>query len=456
MPRPYGPVLPPSHARPRFLQSAPYMPLVTDLQSRGLLHQASDPQLDAKLEQLKRQRSIAAYVGFDPTANSLHVGHFMGIMGLIYAQRNGIRPIAVVGGATGLIGDPSGKTSERQLLTKEDVARNAEGIKKLLSRFLDFDHPTAPATIVNNLDWCGSMSAVDFLRDIGRNFRLGPMLAKESVKVRMESSEEGMSYTEFSYQLLQGYDFYRLYKDRDCVLQLGGSDQWGNITAGIDMIRKAEGESGNVFAITWPLMTTSAGEKFGKSEGNAVWLTADRTKPFDFYQFWLRSEDADVKRYLQRLTFLPLSEIDALMAQHEKSPEQRLPQKKLSEEMTRLVHGEEITREAIAASKTLYGSSSDQLDSAAIEALASQGVPTTTIPRSKLEAGWGILDALVETGLVKSKSDARRLVQQSGLYLNNQPFPADPNAVLKPQNLATESALVLRSGKKNYRLVRVS
>ena len=433
------------------------MPLVADLTSRGLLQQASDPQLDAKIEQLRSSgRFVSAYVGFDPTADSLHVGHFMGILGLIYAQRNGVRPIAIVGGATGLIGDPSGKTSERVLLTKEAVAQNVQGLRKVLEKFLDFNHPTAPALIVNNLDWFGAMSAVDFLRDVGRAFRLGPMLAKESVKVRMESSEEGMSYTEFSYQLLQAYDFYRLYRDHGCVLQLGGSDQWGNITAGIDLIRKNEGESGHVFGITWPLMTDSTGKKLGKSEGNAIWLSADKTSVFDFYQYWVREiPDADVRRFLGYFTFLPQEQIDAVVAEHEKSPEKRIGQKKLAEEMTRLVHGGDAARQAVSTSQTLYGSATGKLDDAAIDALAAGGAPTTTIPRAKLESGWPVADALVETGLAKSKSDARRLVQQGGLYLNNLPFPADPAATLNAAHLATPTALVLRSGKKNYRLVRV-
>jgi tyrosyl-tRNA synthetase len=430
------------------------MRLVADLESRGLLAQASTPDLDDRLAKLAAKGPVAAYAGFDPTADSLHVGHFMGILGLIYAQRNGIRPIAIVGGATGMIGDPSGKTSERQLLTKEDIARNVEGLKAVLSKFLDFNHPTAPAVIVNNLDWFGPMSVVDFLRDVGRSFRLGPMLAKESVKVRMESSEEGMSYTEFSYQLLQGYDFYRLYKDRGVVLQLGGSDQWGNITAGIDLIRKIEGESGNVFGLTWPLMTTSTGQKFGKSEGNAVWLTADKTKPFDFYQFWLRSEDADLPRYLRALTFLPLAEIDAILAEHAKAPEKRVAQKRLAEEVTNLVHGADATKQAVAASSTLYGSGTETLDQAAVEALVSQGVATITVDRARFDAGYTVIDACVETGLSKTKSEARRSMQQGGIYLNNVAV-TDPNAVLNQGSLVAGVAAVLRSGKRNYRLVKV-
>ncbi len=429
------------------------MPLVEDLKSRGLLQQASDPELDARLRDLAAKKPVAAYAGFDPTADSLHVGNFVAIVGLMYAQKNGIRPIAVVGGATGLIGDPSGKTSERQLQTKETVAGNVEGIRKVLEKFLDFNDPKAPARIVNNLDWFGPMSAIDFLRDIGKYFRIGSMLAKDSVRARMEASEEGMSYTEFSYQLLQGYDFYRLYKQQDCVVQLGGSDQWGNITAGIDLIRKIDGEGGNAFGVTMPLITTSTGQKFGKSEGNAVWLTADRTSVFDFYQFWLRSEDADVSRYLRYFTFLPLSEIETLIEQHNTTPEKRLAQKRLALEMTRLVHGVEAAQKAAGASESLYGGTVEQYDDAAIEAMATQ-VPVSSIERSKLDEGWPILDAAVESGLAKSKGEARRLVQQGGLYVNNKPMN-DPFAKLTAEHLATPTAIVLRSGKKNYRLVRV-
>jgi tyrosyl-tRNA synthetase len=432
------------------------MPLVADLQSRGLVNQVSDPDLDARLAKLATQRPIAAYAGFDPTADSLHVGNFVAILGLMYAQRNGIRPIALVGGATGLIGDPSGKSSERQLQTKETIARNAQGIRRVLEKFLDFSDPKVPATIVNNLDWFGPMSAIDFLRDIGKSFRIGSMLAKDSVKSRMAASEEGMSYTEFSYQLLQGYDYYHLYKNHQCVLELGGSDQWGNITAGTDLIRKLEGESGNAYALTLPLITTASGAKFGKSEGNAVYLTADRTSPFDFYQFWLRVEDADVARYLRFFTFLPIDQIDSLIAEHTKAPEKRLAQKRLAQEMTRLVHGPELTEQAIAASSTLDGSAGvGQLNAATVDALAAQGVPTTTIARTKLDAGWPIADAAVETGLAKSKGEARRLITQGGLYLNNAPV-TDVNSTVTAANLIANTAIVLRGGKKNYRLVRVS
>lgn len=431
------------------------MGLLSDLTSRGLVQQVSDPDLDARLAALAARQRVSAYAGFDPTSDSLHVGNFVAILGLMYAQRNGICPIAIVGGATGLIGDPSGKTAERQLQDKEKVAANVAGIRRVLERFLDFQHPAAPAMIVNNLDWLGPMSAIDFLRDVGRHFRVGAMLAKDSVRSRMEASDEGISYTEFSYQILQAYDFYRLYKDRNCVLQLGGSDQWGNITAGIDLIRKLEGESGNAFGLTMPLITTSSGAKFGKSEGNAVWLTADRTSPFDFYQFWLRTEDADAGRYLKYFTFLPLAEIDGLVAEHRKAPEKHIAQRRLAEEMTRLVHGAEATARAAAASESLYGGGVAALDASAIDALAAQGVAGIVVPRSRLEAGMGVVDACVEAGLARTRSEARRLITQGGLYVNNLPF-VDIEGKLTCEHLVAGAAVVLRSGKKNYRLIRVA
>jgi len=431
------------------------MRLFSDLSSRGLVHQVSDADLDARLAALAASGRISAYAGFDPTSDSLHVGNFVAILGLIYAQRNGIAPIAIVGGATGLIGDPSGKTTERQLLDRQTVAANVAGIRRVLEKFLDFAHPTAPAVIVNNLDWFGPMSAIDFLRDVGRHFRVGTMLAKDSVRTRMESSQEGISYTEFSYQILQAYDFYRLYKDHNCVLQMGGSDQWGNITAGIDLIRKLEGEGGNAFGLTMPLITTSSGAKFGKSEGNAVWLSAERTSPFDFYQFWLRTEDADAGRYLKYFTFLPLAEIEQIVTEHQKCPEKRIAQRRLAEEVTRMVHGPDAVRQAVAASTMLYGGEVGELNAAAIDALAAQGVGCIVVPRSRLEAGMSLVDACVESGLARTRSEARRLISQGGLYVNNRQI-TDLECRLTPQHLVAGVAVVLRSGKKNYRLVRAS
>jgi tyrosyl-tRNA synthetase len=435
------------------------MELIAELESRGLMQQVSDPEGDRKLVALKAKaqgQSIAAYVGFDPTADSLHLGNFLGIIALMYCQKHGIRPIAVVGGATGLIGDPGGKTTERAMLTKEIVAQNVVGVRGVLERFLDFNHPTAPASIVSNLEWFGEMSAIDFLRDVGRYFRVGNMLAKDSVKSRMEagSGEQGMSYTEFSYQLLQGYDFYRLYKDHRCVLQMGGSDQWGNITAGTDLIRKLEGESGNAFALTWPLMTTSSGQKFGKSEGNAVWLSAEKTSPFDFYQFWLRSEDGDVERFLRSFTFLSLAEISAVAAEHAQAPERRVGQKRLADEVTRLVHGEAELQRVLAATSALFGSGAGEaLTGATVAALTTQGVSTTEIERSRLEAGLTVIDVCVAAGLGGSKGEVRRLMQGGGIYVNNVGV-SDPATVVRAEELIDGRYLLLRRGKKENRIVK--
>jgi tyrosyl-tRNA synthetase len=428
--------------------------IARDLDSRGLLHQASDEALDKKLSELAAKGMISAYAGFDPTADSLHVGHFIGIRALMFAQKHGIRPIAIVGGATGLIGDPSGRASERSLISKEQVEQNVLGLKGVLSKFLDFNHPTAPAIIVNNVEWFGAMSAIDFLRDVGKHFRVGAMLSKESVKKRMEQDAEGMSYTEFSYQLLQGYDFYRLYKNYGCVLQMGGSDQWGNIIAGVDLVRKIEGESGNVFAVTLPLITDSQGNKFGKSAGNAVWMTADKTSVYDFYQFWLRSEDADVERYLKLFTFVELSVIAELMAAHAQAPHQRQAQKKLAEEMTRLVHGQGALEQAQAAAQILFGGAIVKgIDAGTLGSVFSQ-VPSVGVTAAELEAGLAVVPLVVKAGLAKSNGEARKLIEGGGFYVNNLAWGDAQKAVTK-EDLITADAIVLRGGKKNYRMVKV-
>ena len=437
------------------MTTLPPIQFLAQLQSRTLLAQTSDDALDAKLTKLREASPIAAYAGFDPTSDSLHVGNFIAILGLMHAQRNGIRPIAVVGGATGLIGDPSGKTSERQMLTREHVAANVEGIKKVLAKFLDFNHPTAPASIVNNLDWFGPMSAIDFLREVGKHFRVGAMMAKDSVKSRMAGDTgEGMSYTEFSYQLLQGYDFYRLYKDHRCVVQLGGSDQWGNITAGTDLIRKMEGESGHAFALTMPLITTSSGQKFGKSEGNAVWLTAEKTSPYDFHQFWLRTEDADAERYLRYFTFLSLEEIEAVMVPMRAEPHKRAAQKKLADYMTALVHGEAALASAQSAAQILFGGAIvPGIDPATLQSVFSQ-VPSASLAKTALEAGVPPIELLKLSGLSTSNGEARKLIVAGGFYVNNEPW-TDPTKNLSTAQLITPDTIVIRSGKKSYRLIKV-
>ena len=433
------------------------MQLLADLDARGLLHQATHPDLDRRLEAMARQGSISAYAGFDPTADSLHVGHLVAILALVHAQRHGIRPIALVGGATGLIGDPSGKTDERPLLSRAQAGANAEGIRDVLGRFLDFDHPTAPALVLNNLDWFGPMSAIDFLRDVGRHFRVGTMLGKESVRARMgdgAQGEAGISYTEFSYQILQAYDFHRLYRDHGCVLQLGGSDQWGNLTAGVELIRKLEGESRPVFGLTLPLITTASGAKFGKSEGNAVWLGPQRTTPYDFYQYWIRVADADVGRYLRLFTFLPLDEITAVEEASAAAPERRVAQQRLAACMTELVHGTDALERARSATQILYGGAiGEGIDDATLASVFAEA-PTVPLSRERLAGGWPALEALVDSGLAASRAAARRLVEQGGFYVNNRQR-RDIDQPITTEDLITPTAIVLRGGKRHYRLVEV-
>lgn len=430
------------------------MALVADLMSRGLFQQVSDPSADVRLAEMAGRRSIAAYAGFDPTADSLHVGNFVAILGLMYAQKNGIRPIAVVGGATGMIGDPSGKSSERQLLTKELAAHNAVGIRNVLERFLDFNHPTAPAKLVNNLDWFGSMSAIDFLRDIGKNFRIGSMLAKDSVRSRMESSEEGMSYTEFSYQLLQGYDFLKLYKEHDCVLEIGGSDQWGNITAGVELIRRKAGAS--AFAATVPLLTKSDGSKFGKSESGNVWLDPALSSPYKYYQFWLNVADADAERFIKIFTLFTKEQINALIAEHQKAPHLRALQKTLAKDITIRTHSETDYTKAVEASEILFGSAT----AAALLRLSEkelleifEGVPRTDISRSACEAGVDIVALTVDAAhIFASRGEARRLIAGGGVFVNKEKV-ADEQRRLTVNDLLCGKYLLIQKGKKNYHLV---
>lgn len=429
--------------------------IIKDLNQRGLLYQSSDERIDEKLYKLSKTQPISAYVGFDPTADSLHVGHFMGIRALMLAQKNGIRPIAIVGGATGLIGDPSGRSSERNLISKEEVEKNVAGIKLVLSKFLDFDSPTTPAKIINNLDWFGSISAIDFLRDIGKYFRLGSMLSKDSVKKRMEQDGEGISFTEFSYQLLQGYDFYRLYKDHNCVLQLGGSDQWGNITAGIDLIHKIYGESGNVFGATLPLITDNKGNKFGKSSGNAVWLSSEKTSSYDFYQFWLRTEDNDVCKFLKLFTQIDLDSIKEIIEHHHAKPHERLAQNILAMEMTKLVHGQEESHSAKNRSEKLFSKNNEnEFDNNFIDAILSE-FPSFDFKIDKLKDGIHLPPLLVHIGLATSNSNARKLIEGGGCYINNKTW-VSVNEPLSEKNLINQRFIIIRSGKKNYRIIKIS
>ncbi len=411
---------------------------------RGMVYHAT-PELP---EVLAREK-VTAYIGFDPTAHSLHVGSLLPIMALARLQRFGHAPIAVVGGGTGLIGDPSGKSQERPLLTREQVAENLEGIRKQLAHFLDFNVASNPARIVNNLDWLGSLSLIDFLRDVGKYFTVNYMLSKESVKRRI-TSEDGISYTEFTYMLLQAYDFYVLHERYGCTLQMGGSDQWGNILAGADLIRRLAG--GKAHGLVFPLVTTSAGTKFGKTEAGTVWLDPGLTSPYRFYQFWLNTDDRDVVMYLKYFTWLSREEIEELAARTEAAPEQREAQRTLAREVTRAVHGETELARAEKASAVLFGGAMDDLSLAEIRDIF-EDVPSAALPAAAFEGeGMGAVDLLAESGLVASKGEARRLIRSGGAYVNNRRIEDEQQRFTR-QEAIEGRAFVLRKGRKTYRLV---
>ncbi len=420
--------------------------ILDTLNERGILDAVTSPDLAKALE-----RPITVYAGFDPTSDSLQAGNYVTIMALAHFQRAGHKVIALVGGATGLIGDPSGKSVERKMLTVEQVAKNVEGIKENLSRFLSFDDPVNPAILVNNYDWYRNVSAINFLRDICVNFRVPAMLSKESVKKRLEATDGGMTFTEFSYQILQGNDFLHLYDNYGCTLEIGGSDQWGNITSGTDLVHRLRGTE--VYGLTFPLVCDSQGRKFGKSEGNAMFLDARKTSCYDFYQFFLRSEDADVIRYLKIFTFLPLERIAELEAELKSNPGARTAQRVLAEEVTRAVHGEAGLAAAQQASSVLFGGSIAGLDADALERVF-KDAPSIELPRDAV-ANQPILKVLVASGLCASNGEARRLVQQGGCQVNNQRV-ADPAATIAETDLIDGRILVLKSGKKTYRLVKVA
>ncbi len=415
------------------------------LKARGLFEDVTSPEIIKHVE-----TPTSVYAGFDPTSSSLQVGNFVTIMGLAHFQRCGHKVIALAGGATGMIGDPSGKADERKLLTPDEVNRNLAGVRENLSRFLDFDDKRAPALIVNNNDWMSKFTYIDFLRDVGKHFRMGTMLGKESVRARMEG-ESGMSYCEFSYQLIQAYDFLHLWESEGCRLQIGGSDQWGNITAGVELIRRLRG--GEAYGLTFPIICDSSGQKFGKSAGNAVYLDQRRTSYYDFYQFFIRTEDKDVIRFLKIFTFLPLAEIEELEQEMLKAPEKRLPQKKLAEVMTRTVHGESGVATAQRASEVLFGGSLDGLKAEDLLNVFSN-VPSAELPIDRIVEA-GVLDVATACGLCKSKSDARRLVTDGGFYVNNVRI-ADVMAKVRGDMLVDGRVMVMRAGRKNYCLVRVA
>jgi tyrosyl-tRNA synthetase len=420
-----------------------------ELRWRGLVHQTTD---DAALGGWLEAKSRTVYAGFDPTADSLHVGSLLPLLSLRRFQQAGHRPIAVVGGATGMVGDPSGKSAERNLLSADELDHNLAGLREQMQRFLDFDSAKNAAKLVNNFDWTGPWSYLEFLRDIGKNFPINVMLAKDSVKSRLGRDDVGMSYTEFSYMLLQAYDFVYLYDEHGCELQVGGSDQWGNITAGIDLARRMRGVQ--LYGLTNPLLTKTDGTKMGKTEQGAVWLSAERTSPYQFYQYWINVDDADAGNCLRMLTELPRDEIEALDAAREQDAARRESQRRLAEEMTRLVHGDSGLSVAQRATEIFFGAEISDLDDAQLTEIFAD-VPSKSLPRSRLEAEGGlpIVDALVESGLAKSKGEARRTVEQGGAYVNNRRVDS-VETQLAARDLASQSVMVLRSGKKKYALLR--
>lgn len=426
------------------------MDFFTELDARGLVHQKTDEGFAKWLAEKPR----TVYAGFDPTADSLHVGSLLGLIVLRRFQKAGHRPIAVVGGATGMIGDPSGKSAERNLLDKEQLAKNVAGLATQMSRFLDFEGPNA-ALLVNNHDWTAGWSYLEFLRDVGKNFPVNVMLGKDSVKSRLGRGDDpgagGMSYTEFSYMLLQAYDFVHLSGEHDCEIQAGGSDQWGNITAGIDLARRMH--SRQLYGITWPLLTKSDGTKMGKTESGAIWLDANRTSPYHFYQYWINVDDGDVGNCLRMLTDLSLEEIESLDAERESNASARTSQRRLAEELTTLVHGKQALSIAQQATKIFFGAEVSGLDDATLGEIFSD-VPAGELQLASLsDPGVPIVDALVAAGLAKSKGDARRTVQQGGTYVNNLKIEG-VDRVLTTDDLASESVMVLRSGKKRYAMLR--
>ncbi len=403
------------------------------------------------LKQVLAADKLTAYIGFDPSAASLHVGSLLPVMGLARLQRFGHTPIAIAGGGTGLIGDPSGKTKERQLLTYEQVEENVAGIKAQLGRFLDFDAGANPARIVNNADWLGPISMMEFLRDVGKYFTVNNLLAKEAIKRRLET-DDGISFTEFSYPLLQAYDYLVLYDTYACTLQMGGSDQWGNIIAGIDLIRRLRGARAH--GLVFPLVATAAGVKFGKTEAGAVWLDPELTSPYRFYQFWLNTDDRDVVTYLKFFTWLAQDEIAALEESVRTEPEQRKAQRELARQVTALVHGETELEKALRASEVLFGKEISGLSVQEILDIFAD-VPSTELEKTKLDGdGFTLGDALVLSGLAPSRGEAKRLVQGGGVAVNNVRAD-DVRRAIAVSEFIDGNVLVLRKGARHYHLIKI-
>ena len=423
------------------------MGIIEELEWRGLVSDCTDRE---GLAQRLAKGAVTLYCGFDPTADSLHVGNLVPLLALRRFQQFGHKPIVVAGGATGSIGDPSGKSAERQLLTHEQLKANIEGVKKQLASFLDFGEETNAALMVDNADWTAPLSFLDVLRDVGKHFKVNAMVAKESVRARMEDRDVGISYTEFSYMILQALDYHHLCGQHQCELQIGGSDQWGNITAGIDLIHRRQNRQ--AFGLTLPLITNADGTKFGKTEAGAVWLDVARTSIYQFYQYWVRVDDRDVVRYLNFFTFLHRDEIEALARQHSEQPQARIAHKALAKEVTALAHGEAAANEAIRASEILFGGELDGITEATFREIAGE-VPTHEIGLDRFGGeGLWLPELLHEAGLAQSRGQARKDVRGGGVYVNNRRTD-DEQHKLQSGDLLFCKYLLLRRGKRNYAVV---
>ena len=429
------------------------MNFVDELKWRGMIH-----DIMPGTEELLSKGQTTAYVGIDPTADSLHVGHLVSVMMMKHFQVAGHKPIFIIGGATGMIGDPSGKSQERNLLTEDTIQKNMAGIKAQLSHFIDFNSTATNAAIMlNNYDWMKQFSFLDFIRDVGKHITVNYMMAKDSVKRRLNGEfADGMSFTEFTYQLVQGYDFLHLRKNYNCMLQMGGSDQWGNITTGTELIRRKEGLE--AYGLTWPLMTKSDGKKFGKTESGNMWLDPERTSPYKFYQFWLNTTDEDAARYVKIFTLLPPAEIDALIAEHAEAPHLRKLQKTLAKEITCLIHGEEAYNSALEASQILFGNATSEslrkIDERTFLSVF-EGVPQFEISAPDLKAGISIVDFLADkTSIMSSKGEARRALKSNAISINKEKVTGE-DAIINEGHLIDGKYILAQSGKKNYLLIIV-
>ncbi len=425
------------------------MTLIEELRWRGMIQ-----DIMPGTEELLNKEMVSGYIGFDPTSDSLHIGSLVPILLLVHFQKAGHKPFALVGGATGMVGDPSGKSEERNLLSEDVLQKNQEGVRKQLEKFLNFDQSKPnSAEMVNNYDWFKNISFLDFIRDTGKNITVNYMMSKDSVKKRLEG-ESGISFTELTYQLIQGYDYYWLYKNKNCKLQMGGSDQWGNIVTGTELIRrKAQGEA---FAFTCPLITKADGGKFGKTEKGNVWLDAKKTSPYQFYQFWLNASDEDAKKWIKIFTLLPPDEIDGLLTEHENAPHIRLLQKRLAEELTSFVHSRADYEFAVKASEILFGNATTEaLQSLNEEQLLQvmEGVPAVEVQKSSLETGYDLIGFLADTQIFPSKGEARKMWQGGGISINKNKVSAE-KATVDVTDLLQNKYMLVQKGKKNYYFVK--